>query len=137
MKEMRLTGTKTGEKTGNFKSLGKDGLIIADRAYGSIAGMEYREGKGSDYLPGYRSGDFNLYKETRERGEVTDFFRELGAGCRGEGTLYYQTKGEYRPIRVCGDRENGRGGKERGERLEAVNRKKSRGKRSWRTSGIS
>jgi hypothetical protein len=41
MKEMRLTEAKTGEKLSNFQSFGKDELIIADLAYGTIAGIEY------------------------------------------------------------------------------------------------
>jgi hypothetical protein len=38
---MRLTDAKTGEKLSNFQNFGKGGVIIADRAYGTIAGMEY------------------------------------------------------------------------------------------------
>jgi hypothetical protein len=40
MKEMGRTDAKTGEKLSNFQSFGKDGLIIAGRAYGTIAGIE-------------------------------------------------------------------------------------------------
>jgi hypothetical protein len=36
-KEMRLTDAKTGAKLSNFQSFGKDDLIIADRAYRTIA----------------------------------------------------------------------------------------------------
>ncbi|MDR2743567.1 MAG: hypothetical protein LBB98_15665 [Treponema sp.] len=101
MKEMRLTDAKTGEKLSNFESFGKDDLIIAGRAYGSIAGMEYLLGRGREYLLRYRTGAFNLYTGEQEHIEVTDFFQGLEPGEWGEVTLYYQTKGEYKPIRVC------------------------------------
>jgi hypothetical protein len=31
---------KTGEKRGSFEGFGKDDLIIADRAYGTLTGIE-------------------------------------------------------------------------------------------------
>jgi hypothetical protein len=82
MKELRLTDAKTGEKLSNFQSLGKDDLVIASRAYGTIAGTEYLKGRGSDYLPKYRSGAFNVYTGEQERVEVTGFFRKAEAGSR-------------------------------------------------------
>ncbi|MDR2247807.1 MAG: hypothetical protein LBE17_14245 [Treponema sp.] len=71
MKEMRLTDAKTGERLSNFGSFGKGGLIIADRAYGTLAGMEYLEECGSEYLLRYRSGAVNQYNEGQEWVEVT------------------------------------------------------------------
>jgi hypothetical protein len=44
MKEIRLTDAKRGEKLSNFQSFGKGDLVIADWAYGSIAGIEYLGG---------------------------------------------------------------------------------------------
>jgi hypothetical protein len=128
MKEMRLTDAKTGEKLSNFESFGKDDLIIADRAYGTIAGMEYLLGRGSEYLLRYRSGAFNLYTGEQEHVEVTDFFQGLEVGECGEVTLYYQTKGEYKPIRVCAIRKTEEAEKKGVERLKAMNRMKSHGK---------
>jgi hypothetical protein len=89
MKEMRLTDAKTGEKLSNIQSFGKDDLVIADRAYGTIAGIEYLGGCGSDFLLRYRTGAFNLYSGEQERVEVTDFFQGLEEGTCGEVSLYY------------------------------------------------
>ncbi|MDR2246181.1 MAG: transposase, partial [Treponema sp.] len=80
---MRLTDAKTGEKLSNFQRVGKGGVIIADRAYGTIAGMEYLEECGSDYLLRHRGGAFNLYNERQERAAVRDFFQTLEAGASG------------------------------------------------------
>jgi hypothetical protein len=70
---MRLTDAKTGEKLSNVQSFGKGGVIIADRAYGTIAGMEYLKECGSVYLLRHRGGAFNLYNEGQERAAVRDF----------------------------------------------------------------
>jgi hypothetical protein len=112
MKEMRLTDAKTGEKLSNFERFGKDDLIIADRAYRTIAGIESLGVCGSEYLQRYRSGAFNLYSGGHERVEVTDFFQGLEPGSCGEVTIYYQVKGAYKPVRLCAIRR--RSGKERG-----------------------
>jgi hypothetical protein len=48
MKELRRTDAKTGETLSNFEHFGKDDLVIADRAYGTIAGMAYLWGRGSE-----------------------------------------------------------------------------------------
>jgi hypothetical protein len=101
MKEMRLTDAKTGEKLSNFQSFAQGDLIIADRAYGTIAGIEYLRERGSDFLVRYRTGAFKLYTKEHERVEVTDFFAELKPEACGEVTLYYHLKGEYKPVRFC------------------------------------
>jgi hypothetical protein len=128
MKEMRLTDAKTGEKLSNFQSFGKDDLIIADRAYGTIAGIEYMGRCGSDFLLRYRTGAFNLYTEEQERVEVTDFFQGLEAGACGEVTLYYKVKEAYKPVRVCAIRKDEEAEKKGIERLKVMNRMKSHGK---------
>jgi hypothetical protein len=128
MKEMRLTDAKTGEKLSNFQSFGKDDLVIADRAYGTIAGIEYLEGYGSDFLLRYRTGAFNLYTEGHERVEVTDFFQELKPGAGGEVTLYYKVKDEYKPVRICAIGKTEKAEAKGIERLKEMNRMKSHGK---------
>jgi hypothetical protein len=128
MKEMRLTDAKTGEKLSNFERFGKDDLVIADRAYGTIAGIEYLGARGSDYLLRYRTGAFNLYSREHERVEVTEFFQGLEPGGCGEVTLYYQVKGEYKPVRLCAIRKTAEAEAKGVERLKAMNRMKSHGK---------
>ncbi|MDR1956017.1 MAG: hypothetical protein LBQ30_04105 [Treponema sp.] len=47
MQAMALTGTGVGEKLSNFKTFGKDDLVIGDRAYCSKQGIEYLRRAGS------------------------------------------------------------------------------------------
>jgi hypothetical protein len=81
-----------------------------------------------DYLPRYRSGAFNLYSETREQVEVTDFFQDLGPGVHGGVTVYYHVKGEYKPVRLYGIRKTEEAEKKGVERMKAMNRMKICGK---------
>jgi hypothetical protein len=133
VKEMRLTGAKTGEKPGNFESIEKEDPVIADRAYGTIGGIEYPGARGSDYLPRYRTGAFNPYTEEQKRVEVTDFFRGPEPGECGEVTLYYKRKEEYKPVRLYAIRKTEEASNRRFEakgveRLKVMNRMKSHGK---------
>jgi hypothetical protein len=48
MKDMRLRDGKTGEKLSDFEGFGKDDLVIADHAYGTLGGIEYLGVCGSD-----------------------------------------------------------------------------------------
>jgi hypothetical protein len=108
-----------GRKTGMAR--GKCGVIIADRAYGTIAGMEYLEDCGSDYLLRYRTGVFNLYNERQERVEVTDFFQTLETGASGAVTLYYKQEEGYKPVRLCAN------GRRRRSRTKGPQRKELNG----------
>jgi hypothetical protein len=72
---MRLTDAKTGEKLSNIQSIGKEDLVIADRTYGIIGGIEYKGGWGSDVLLRYRTGDWGT-KERRSKG----FLSGVGSG---------------------------------------------------------
>jgi hypothetical protein len=133
IKELRLTDTKTEENLSNFQTFTKDDLIIAGRSYGTVAGIEYLAGCGSDFLLRYRSGAFNLYTEARERTEAADFFRDLEPGSYGDITLYYKLKEEYRPVRLCAVRKTEEAADQKSaakdiERLSAMNRMKSQEK---------
>jgi hypothetical protein len=125
MKELRLTDGKTGEKLSKFQRFGKDDLVIADRAYGTIAGIEYLTGCRSEFLLRYRTGAFNLYTGEQERVEVTDFFQGLEPGTCGAVVLYYKLKEEYKLVRLRKTEEAEMKGI---ERLKAMNRMKSHGK---------
>jgi hypothetical protein len=128
MKEMRLTDGKTGEKLSNFQNFTKGDLVVANRAYGTIAGIEYLRERGSDFLLRYRTSAFNLYTEEHERVEVTDFFQALEPGECGEVILYYKEKEVYKPIRVCAIRKTETAEEKGVERLKAMNHMKSHGK---------
>jgi hypothetical protein len=102
IKEMHLADAGTGEQLSNFQRFTRGDLVIADRTYGTIEGIEYLGRCGSDFLLGYRTGAFNLYTGEHESIEAADFFQEMEPGSCGAVTVYYKQNEEYKPIRLCG-----------------------------------
>jgi hypothetical protein len=125
VEEMHLSDIKRGERAGNFERFGAGDVVIGDRAYGTIQGIEYLRGRGSDFVFRLKSPAFTVYTERGERVEPADYFGGLGEGEIGEVRVYYKEGKEKRPVRICARRkkeeEEGR------ERLEKRNRKKGRG----------
>jgi hypothetical protein len=50
MREMHLTGPEEGEKLTRFEGFGPNDIVVGDRIYGSIPGIEHLEGKGSGFV---------------------------------------------------------------------------------------
>jgi hypothetical protein len=101
MKEMALTETGVGEKLSNFKTLGRDDLVIGDRAYCSKQGIEYLRGTGSGFLLRLGTKRFHSYDENGRKVNILDCFRGLQPGGSGEAIGYYEYEGEYQPLRFC------------------------------------
>jgi hypothetical protein len=125
--EMHLTDTKQGEKAENFKRFGAGDVVIGDRAYGNIRGIEYLRGCGSDFVIRLKSGAFAVYTKEGERVELSEYFGYLGEGESGEATVYYRMGEEYLPLRICAWRKSGEEEEEGRKRLEKTNRKKGYG----------
>lgn len=58
--ERHLTEAKEGEKLSRFNEIGRNDIIMADRAYGTIKGIEYALEKGADYIFRLKAKSFNL-----------------------------------------------------------------------------
>jgi hypothetical protein len=101
MKEMALTGTGVGEKLSNFKTFGKDDVVIGDRAYCSKQGIEYLRGVGSGFLLRFGTRRFHSYDENGREVNILGYFKQLKPGASGEVTRYYEYEGEYKPLRFC------------------------------------
>lgn len=101
MKEMLLTDTGNGEKLSNFKNFGKNDVVIGDRGYCSIQGMEYLKERGSDFIIRFATKRFNLYNKNHRKVNEISYFKGLKEGESGEIELFYLYKGEYKPVRLC------------------------------------
>ena len=77
--QYKITDEKTGETLKNFE-IRKKGLIIADRAYATITGMEYCLENGGDFILRIRNKAFNLYNAEREQVFLTDWLKTLDGG---------------------------------------------------------
>jgi hypothetical protein len=131
MKEMLLSEVKDeGEKLSHFKSITAGQIMVGDRVYGTIQGMEYVRGKGADFILRLRAGAFNVYNQSGEKISLLRGFKGLKRGESAEKTAYYLSKGEYKPVSICvmkKDRSSERAGL---ERIEKTNRRKHGGKES-------
>ena len=101
MKEMVLTKADIGEKVSNFKRFGKNDIVIGDRAYCSIKGIEYLLDRESDFLFRYGTKRFHLYNKQGEAVDILKYFKGLKPEGVGEKVLYYEYEGEYKPLRFC------------------------------------
>jgi hypothetical protein len=125
--EMHLSDIKQGERAGNFECFVAGDVVIGDRAYGTIPGIEYLRGRGSDFVLRLRTGAFTVYREAGERVEPADYFGGLGEGESGEVTVYYQAGDEYRRLRICARRKSAEEERQGRERLEKTKKRKGGG----------
>jgi hypothetical protein len=103
LKEMHLTGTEEEEKLSNFQQFGDQDVVIGEKAYGTIQGIEYLRRKGCDFALRYRTNAFTLYNREHQPVEVIRYFEHLQAGKSDGVDLYYREGKEYKPIRLCAE----------------------------------
>jgi hypothetical protein len=108
MIEMSLTDIKTGEKLSNFKELGADDIVMADRAYGTIPGIEHLRGLGSGFVLRLKAKVFSIYNR---KGRKIDQIRQLKGVKAGESMdleVFYKVSGELVPMRCDAERQEER-----------------------------
>jgi len=66
-REFSITDEKTGEKLTNFKKLGKDDIVIADRMYGTPPGIAHLKERGTGYVIRLRARAFSIYDEKGQK----------------------------------------------------------------------
>jgi len=105
-REFLITGEETGEKLTNFKKLGKGDIVIADRAYGSLAGIAHLKELGADYVIRLRARAFNIYDEKGQKIDLMKKFSGLIAGRCREITGWYTINGRKESLRICAVRKS-------------------------------
>lgn len=101
MVEMHLTSAVEGETITRYEKLkGKD-LVLGDRAYGTVKGMEYVREQKADYIFRLKSKAFALYTEEHEVFDLTKYLEDWVPRKLIDLQLYYKVGKEYHPVRVC------------------------------------
>jgi hypothetical protein len=124
MIEMSLTDIKTGEKLTNFKEFGGNDIVVGDRAYGTVAGMEYLRNLGSGFVLRLRAGAFGVYNNDGREISLIRQLKGLKAGESRDLEVFYKTGGKLVPVRICAmrkDKDSERAGL---ARLEKTNQRK-------------
>lgn len=102
MVEFHFTEANEGEKISRYENIKSKDIIIGDRAYGTISGIEYVAAKGADFLFRLRAKAFNLYTEEKNVFDLTAFLeKNYEAGKMIDLKLFYKSGKEYYPVRIC------------------------------------
>jgi hypothetical protein len=128
MREMALTGIKEGEKVSNFKRLGAGDIVIGDRIYGTIPGIEYARGRGSAFILRLRGRAFALYEESGEKTDLMKRMERLKYGEYYEEKVYYKKDGELKGLRIRAARKDEKSEEAGIKRIKKENQRKRGGR---------
>jgi hypothetical protein len=128
IRELRVTDIKTGEKLSNFTKLGERDIVLGDRIYGTLPGIEYLRGLGSGYAIRLRANGFSVYDGNGQKTSLLRGLKGLKAGESRDFEVYYRWQGEYIPLRVCGMRKDRTSERAGLKRLTKENQRKRQGK---------
>ncbi len=93
-----ITTNKVGEKLANF-NLTEGDLVLADRVYGSVAGIKHCMESGAEYILRLRKNGIGF---RTENGDKFDLYSHMRDKEIGECTAFAKSvDGELIPVRVC------------------------------------
>lgn len=98
--QFKITPENTGESLKNFE-IHENDLILADRAYATITGIEYCCETKANYILRIRNKAFKLYNESGEEVILSELLKNIGDTCVDFNLYYMNSKKELKPIRFC------------------------------------
>jgi hypothetical protein len=97
---IEMTEIKEGEKLTRYE-ISQNDIVIGDRIYGTIAGIEHVTAGQGSYILRLKSKAFNLYNSQNERIELLPYLCRLTTYESAEIRCFYKLQsGELRPIRI-------------------------------------
>lgn len=127
--EFHFTEASEGEKISRYEKIKPKDIVIADRAYGTIKGMEYVTEKNADFIFRLKAKSFNLYTEDGEVFDFTTFLQKsYKAGKMIDLNLFYKSGKNYHPIRICAVGKNEKDIEKSYKHIKKSNANKNRGK---------
>jgi len=102
---IEITDIKEGEKLSRHMVNPGD-IVLADRMYGNIQGMEYVRKNSGDFILRYRTKGFNVYDETGEKINLSDRFNNLSPMETMSLECFYYSEGKKRPVRIVAMRKD-------------------------------
>lgn len=98
--QFKITNQSTGETLKNFDITPND-LIIGDRAYATVSGIEHCLKQGGNFILRMRNKAFTLYDESKEKMLLSDWLETLNDKA-SECTVYMKnSEKQYVPLRIC------------------------------------
>lgn len=101
--QFKITPESTGESLKNFE-LHKNDLVLADRIYATITGIECCRNSGADFILRIRNKAFKLYDKNRNEVVLSELLKKVKNKCRDFYLYYMNFNKELCPIRFCAAR---------------------------------
>lgn len=98
-RSIEITGIKEGEKLSRHMVKPGD-IILADRMYGNIKGMEHVLSNGGDFILRYRTKGFNVYDAQGDKINLLERFKGLKPMEKMSLECFYYSEGTKRPVRL-------------------------------------
>ena len=95
----KITPQTQGETLKNF-DLGKDTIVIADRAYATITGIEYCLENQTDFILRIKNKSFKLFNKDGKEVTLSSVLKDVSEQIC-DFILYYQSGKELKPLRFC------------------------------------
>jgi hypothetical protein len=128
MQALQLTERGGGEKLSRFEQFGPHAVVVADRVYGTLPGMEHLRERGSGFVLRLRAKAFKVYNRAGQEIELLKGFKGLQAGENGSVAVYYRTPEGDMPVRICALRKDQKSEQAGLERLKKINQHKRHGR---------
>jgi hypothetical protein len=103
--QYRITTQKTGETLKNFE-IAQGDLVIADRVYGTINGMEHCLSNGGHFILRLRNKAFKLYGADEKEVDLLSCLREIPEDKVLDLCIFAYGKSGKFPIRICAKRKS-------------------------------
>jgi hypothetical protein len=114
----KITKEEAGETLGNFDFRRGD-LGVADRAYGTLNGINHCRNWGADYILRLRTDCFAVYDEKGNKVAIADRFADLKRGESSEAAVFAVLSDKTRiPVRICVKRKDKEACEKSRKRLE-------------------
>jgi hypothetical protein len=128
-RELLVTDCKTGEKLANFKLLGKDDIVIGDRAYGTLPGLAYLKRMKAGYVLRVKGNHgITFYNGKKQKIDLLQRLSRLREGKTADIRARCVINGRYEPIRICVMRKDKTSERKGLKRLAKTNQRKHGGK---------
>jgi hypothetical protein len=102
---IEITDIKGGEKLSRH-IIREGAIVLADRVYGTIKGMEHVRSSKADFILRYRTKAFNVYDETGKKIELIKEFKYMKPLESISINCYYYNDGEKNPVRIVAMRKD-------------------------------
>ena len=121
-----ITTIKDGEKLTRYDCFTKNDIVMGDRIYCTIQGIEHLKKSGSDYILRFKSKAFTLYDENGETIDLLPKIRHLEELDSISIACFYKVNGKLCPIRICAMKKEAQAAEKAKRKSKATSRRKQK-----------